>query len=162
MELETLLVQGRDLIDRSTRAHSDRWGLGTARSWALDQAQGRIVWSFEDHVASAPAQILGSWNAQVSSFVWPWDNDSIRPEMCVTAEQVRAFGLENDVPALTGSPLRLDEEQVRDLMALAFRLGGCTGLYHPYDGRLATYIAFGTVTIEESGGRTSTFEAVDL
>jgi len=55
--------------------------------------------------------------------------------------------------------LNLDESQARDLVALAFRLGDCTGLYHPYDGKLATYITFGAVTIEEAGGRTSTFEA---
>jgi hypothetical protein len=47
---------------------------------------------------------------------------------------------------------------VRDLIALAFRLGDCTGLYHPFDGQLATYIAFGPVTLEESGGRVSTFD----
>ena len=62
---------------------------------------------------------------------------------------MRAFGAEHDVAALTTSPLKLDEEQVRDLVALAFRIGGCTGLYHPFDGRLATYITFGPVTIEE-------------
>lgn len=158
MELDTLLMQGRELIDRTTREHADRWGLGTANRWALDQKDGRIAWSFEDHVASAPAQILGSWNGQVSSFVWSWDNDTIAAPLCVSAEEVRAFGVENDVPALCTSPLKLNEEQVRDLVALAFRIGGCTGLYHPYDGVLASYIAFGTVTIEESGGRTSTFE----
>jgi hypothetical protein len=158
MELDTLLLQGRDLIDRTTQEHADRWGLGTAKRWALDQGEGRIVWSFDDHVVSAPVQILGSWNGRVGSFVWSWDNDTIQPALCVTAEQVRVFGVENDVPALRTSPLKLDEEQVRDLIALAFRLGGCTGLYHPFDGRLATYIAFGTVTIEESGGRRSTFE----
>ena len=42
-------------------------------------------------------------------------------------------------------------------MALAFRVGGCTGLYHPSTDALATYIAFGEVTLEEAGGRTSTF-----
>jgi hypothetical protein len=158
MELETLLTQGRDMIDQTSRAHRERWGLGTAKQWALDQDDGRIVWSFEDHVASAPAQILGSWNGTVNSFVWAWDNDTIKPALSVTAEEVRAFGAQNGVGALTTSPLSLDEEKVRDLVALAFRVGGCTGLYHPYDGRLATYITFGTVTLEEAGGRTSTFE----
>ncbi len=47
---------------------------------------------------------------------------------------------------------------MRDVVALAFRVGGCTGLYHPFDGKLASYIAFGEVTLEEAGGRTSTFE----
>jgi uncharacterized protein DUF6882 len=157
MELETLLVQGRELIEQTSRAHSERWGLGAARQWVLDQNDGRITWSFEDHVASAPAQILGSWNSKVGSFVWSWDNETIKAPLCTTAEEVRAFGLENDVVALCSSPLRIDESQVRDLVALAFRLGGCTGLYHPFDGRLASYIAFGDVTIEEAG-RTSVFE----
>jgi hypothetical protein len=159
MELDTLLLQGRDLIDRTTQEHADRWGLGTAKRWALDQGEGRIVWSFDDHVVSAPVQILGSWNGRVGSFVWSWDNDTIKDSLCETAEVVRAFGLENQVAALHSSPLRLDEEQVRDLIALAFRVGGCSGLYHPYDGVLATYIAFGPVTIEEAGGRTSVFDA---
>ena len=116
------------------------------------------MWSFEDHVASAPAQILGSWNGKVSSWVWSWDNDSVQAPLRTTAEKVRAFGVEHGVGALTTSPLKLDEVQVRDLVAVAFRLGGCTGLYHHYDGVLATYITFGPVTVEEAGGRTSTFE----
>ena len=158
MDIETLLLQGHDMIGRTSSAHTERWGLGGAQRWVLDQDDGRITWAFEDHVASAPAQILGSWNSKVSSFVWAWDNETIREPLRATAEVVRAFGAENGVPALATSPLELDEEQVRDLVALAFRVGGCTGLYHPYDGQLATYIAFGDVTLEESGGRTSIFQ----
>jgi hypothetical protein len=158
MELETLLLQGRDLIDRTTRAHAERWGLGTAKRWALDQGTGIVRWSFEDRVVSASAQILGSWNSKVGTFVWGWDNETIQPSLRATAEQVRAYGVANDVVALTTSPLNLDEEQVRDLMAVAFGVSHSTGLYHPYDGQLATYIAFGTVTIEEPGGVTSTFD----
>ena len=157
--MDTLLLQGHELIAQTTRAHSDRWGLGTAQRWVLDQDEGRITWSFPDRIVSADAQILGSWNGTVNSFAWAWDNDSIQDKLCVTAARVRAFGLENDVVALTSSPLNLDESQARDLVALAFRLGDCTGLYHPYDGKLASYITFGAVTIEEPGGVTSTFEA---
>lgn len=158
MDIETLLLQGRELIEQTSLAHSRRWGLGTARRWVLDQDVGRVTWSFEDHVASAPAQILGSWNNKVSTFVWSWDNESIQAPLCTAAEAVRAFGVENGVSALATSPLKLDEEQVRDLVALAFRVGGCTGLYHPFDGQLATYIVFGPVTVEEPGGQTSVFE----
>ena len=157
-DLETLLLQGQDMIAESTRAHTERWGLGSADRWSLNQRDGRLQWSFEDHVASAPAQILGSWNREVGSFAWSWDNPTILDALCETAERVRTFGQEHDVVALTASPLRLDEEQVRDLVALAFRIGGCTGLYHPFDGRLATYVAFGDVTIERAGGEVDTFE----
>lgn len=158
MDIDTLLLEGRTLIDQTSGAHTARWGLGSERRWVLDQDTGRITWSFEEHVASAPAQILGSWNAKVSTFVWSWDNETIRAPLCSTAEEVRAFGMEHDIAAMRTSPLKLDEERVRDLIALAFRIGGCTGLYHPFDGQLASYVAFGPVTLEEPGGRVSTFE----
>ena len=158
MELETLLNEGREMIDRTSKAHRERWGLGSAKKWVLNQDDGRIIWSFEDHVASAPAQILGSWNGTVSSWVWSWDNDSVQAPMRTTAEVVRALGVEQGVGALATSPLKLDEAQVRDLVAVAFRLAACTGLYHHFDGVLATYVTFGPVTIEEPGGVTSTFE----
>jgi hypothetical protein len=157
MELETLVTEGHAEISRTTQEHADRWGLGKAKRWVLNQDDGRVVWSFEDHIASAPAQILGSWNGEVGSFVWAWDNDSIADSLCVTAANVRAFGAEHEIRALTTSPLELDEARTRDLIAVAFRIGRCTGLYHPFDGRLASYIAFGEVTLEEAGGRTSTF-----
>ena len=158
MELDTLVTEGHAEISRTTQAHAARWGLGTAKRWVLDQSEGRVVWSFEDHIASAPAQILGSWNAEVGSFVWAWDNESIADALSETAADVRAFGAEHGIGALVSSPLELDEGRVRDLVALAFRVGRCTGLYHPFDGRLASYITFGEVTLEEAGGRTSTFE----
>jgi len=158
MELETLVTEGHEAIARTTHEHATRWGLGSAKRWVLDQGVGRVTWSFEDHIASAPAQILGSWSSEVQSFVWSWDNASIAEPLCETAATVRAFGAEHDIGALTASPLSLDEAQVRDVVALAFRVGRCTGLYHPFDGRLATYMAFGEVTLEETGGRTSTFQ----
>ena len=97
MELETLLNEGREMIDRTSKAHRERWGLGSAKKWVLNQDEGRIIWSFEDHVASAPAQILGSWNGKVSSWVWSWDNDSVRglsrrrPRWCAASASTRAW-----------------------------------------------------------------------
>ena len=158
LDLGALLLQGQAHVGESSRAHAERWGLGSAQRWSLDQRQGRIQWSFEDRVVSAPAQILGSWSSTAGSFVWSWDNETILDEMSRTAEEVRAFGARHDVLALTTSPLAVDEEQVRDLVALAFAIGGCTGLYHPFDGRLATYITFGEVTIETAGGVTEQFD----
>ena len=97
MELETLLNEGREMIDRTSKAHRERWGLGSAKKWVLNQDEGRIIWSFEDHIASAPAQILGSWNATVSSWVWSWNNDSSRrpsarrPRWCVPSASSKAW-----------------------------------------------------------------------
>src|SRR3954454_5549017 len=123
MDLDTLVTEGHADIARTTDEHAARWGLGAARRWVLDQGGGRLIWSFADHVASAPAQILGSWNAEVGSFVWSWDNASIAEPLCRTANAVRAYGVEHGVGALTASPLQLDEGRVRDVVALAFRVG---------------------------------------
>ena len=141
---------------RTPRALGPRYGASggcSTRTRGASCGPSRTTSPRPPHRSSAPGM------RKVSSFVWSWDNDSIQAPLCATAEKVRAFGAEHGVGALTTSPLNLDEEQVRDLVALAFRLGGGTGLYHPYDGVLATYITFGPVTVEEAGGRTSTFEA---
>ena len=156
-DVDRLLLEGRDLVARTAKAHADGWGLGRADAWSLDQGEGRLVWRFADRTASADAQILGSWSGQAGTFVWSWDNASVAEHLCRTAERVRSFGEEHDLLALRSSPLRLSHDQVDDLVALAFRVAGCTGLYHPYDGRTATYIVFGEVTLTAADGRTSEF-----
>ena len=154
-DLPTLLLEGHDMITRTAKEHATRWGLGRADRWSLNQQEGTIRWWFGERVASAPVQVLGSWSGQTNTFVWAWDNDSILDRLCLTAELVRAYGEEHDVLALKSSPLSLGQDKVNDLIAIAFRLGGCTGLYHPYDGRTATYIVFGDVTLTEPDGSTS-------
>ena len=157
-DLETLLLQGQELVAETSRAHRAAWGLGSAAAWSLDQGDGRIVWTFDDgRTASAAAQVLGSWNSRVGTFAWSWDNPSVATHLRATAERVRAYGAEHGLRALTASPLVLAEDQVRDLVALAFRVGECTGLYHPYDGTLATYLTFGPVTVERPGSAPETF-----
>lgn len=155
-DLGELLLQGKDMVERTSREHRERWGLGSADRWSLDQQEGRIYWSFADRVASAPVQVLGSWSGQAGTFVWSWDNDTVLEPLCRDAEAVRAYGVEHDVLALRSSPLTLGLEQVDDLVALAFRVVGATGLYHPYDGRSATFLLFGDVLVERAGGATET------
>ena len=41
-----LMLQGQDMIAQTGRAHADRWGLGTAQRWDLDQETGTIRWTF--------------------------------------------------------------------------------------------------------------------
>jgi hypothetical protein len=155
-DLGELLLQGRDMVARTAATHAQRWGLGSAQRWSLDQQAGRIAWHFEDRVASAPVQVLGSWSGQASTFVWSWDNETVLDALCRDAERVRAYGVEHDVLALSSSPLSLSLEQVDDLVALAVRVVGATGLYHPYDGRSATYLLFGDVLVERADGTSET------
>lgn len=152
LDLGTVLLQGHDMIGESIAVHDRRWGMSRATAWRLDQEAARVEWDLEDgRTAAAPAQVLGSWNAAHGTFVWAWDNPTLLDEVSETAWRIRDYGMAHEVHALTTSPLRLDLDQLRDLVALAFRVGGCTGLFHPTRGDLTTYVVFGRVTIAPTG-----------
>ena len=157
-DLNALLAEGERRILRTTAAHAQGWGFGHADRWRLDQEQGRIVWTLGPRTVSASVQVLGSWSSEAGTFVWSWDNDSIAPTLTRSARRVRELGEQHALIALHTSPLRLGEKQVRDLVAVAFEMLQGTGLYHPFDGTLATYLLFDDVLVEE-GGRTQPFPA---
>lgn len=159
LDLGTVLLQGHDMIGESIAVHDRRWGMSRSRGWRLDQAAALVEWDLEDGgTARAPAQVLGSYNAAAGTYVWAWDNPTILEQVCETAWRIRDYGVAHEVFALTTSPLKLELDQLRDLVALSFRVGGCTGLFHPTRGQLTTYVVFGRVTLELPDGATEEFE----
>jgi hypothetical protein len=158
VELSTLLLQGEDMIVRLAEAHAS-WGLGTAQRWDLDQRTGIITWTFDDRVASAPAQIIGSHNPATESWLWAWANESILPEMSRDARAIRDWAVRHGQNALIAPQLTADAETAATLTALAVRISGATGLYRGAGGGASPIITFGAVTVTGADGRTSTFEA---
>ena len=157
-ELGTLLLQGHDMIERTGQAHRDRWGLGTADRWDLDQAAGTLRWSFADSVAEAPAQILSSYSPAASSWKWAWDNESIVAHLRSTSEAVREWGAARGHAALAAGTLDgISEEQAADLAAIAFRVARSTGFYRAAAGSSYVYMTFGTVTLIGQDGERQTF-----
>lgn len=71
--LGPLLLEGEDMIEQLAQAHAS-WGCGTAQRWGLDQQTGLITWTFADKTATAPAQILASYNPTSSTWLWAWAN----------------------------------------------------------------------------------------
>ncbi|MBV6701796.1 hypothetical protein KV557_32635 [Kitasatospora aureofaciens] len=156
-ELNTLLLQGEDMIDQLGRAHMS-WGLGSADRWGLDQRTGVITWTFPDKTASAPAQILGTYSPSSASWLWAWANESILPEMSREARAVRDWAEAHGHGALTEPEVEADERAAATLVALAVRITRATGYYAPDGGRSFTIITFGPVTLTAEDGSTSTFE----
>ena len=86
-----------------------------------------------DRTASAPAQVLGSWNGRAGTFVWAWDNaDAPRRGSARPPSGPRPSAWRTTSLALTDLAARARLDQVRDLVALAFRVGGCTGPAPPH------------------------------
>lgn len=150
--LAILLLEGEEMIDRTAALHRSEWGLGTAKRWDIDQRRGIISWTFEDRIAEAPVQVLGSWNAAAGTWRWAWADHSVSDPLAEASARVREWGAERDHPALSRGLIETDEEGAATLATLAFRISGATGFYRGG----SVYLTFGAVTIDgpEGGHRT--------
>src|SRR5438128_1130062 len=84
-----------------TEAHAARWHLGKEANWSLDQDKGEIVWTFADGtVATAPAQIVGTYDASKREWMWAWNNSSVAPALRADAERTRDYGRDNNMSPL--------------------------------------------------------------
>ena len=157
VDLGTLLLQGEDMIGQLARAHMS-WGLGSADRWGLDQRTGIITWSFPDKTATAPAQIIGSYNPSAASWLWAWANESILPEMSRHSHTIRDWAEAHGQLALTEPKIHADEEKAATLAALAVRITQATGFYRGTGSASIPIITFGAVTLTTQDGATSTFK----
>lgn len=161
VDLSAMLMQGQDMIEQLGAAHSQTWGLGTAERWDLDQTSGLITWTFPDKTATAPAQILGSYNADAGSWLWAWANSSILPELGRDAATVRDWALDHGVEALTIPKVDCDPDQADSMIALAVRVTEATGFYKGGSAGAVPIITFGPVTLTFADGTTRTV-AIEL
>jgi hypothetical protein len=158
VDLGTLLLQGEDMLGQLARAHMS-WGLGSADRWGLDQRTGIITWTFPDKTATAPAQIIGSYNPSTASWLWAWANKSILPEMSRDSRKIRDWGEAHGQLALTEPRIdKVDEENAVTLAALAVRIIHATGFYRGSGSASIPIITFGAVTLTTQDGATSTFK----
>jgi uncharacterized protein DUF6882 len=156
-DLGTLLLQGEDMIEQLAQAHMS-WGLGSADRWSLDQRTGTITWTFPDRTATAPAQIIGSYNPSATSWLWAWANESILPEMSRDSVTVREWGEAHLQSALTQPKIdNADEPTAARLGALAVRITQATGYYRGTGSPSIPIITFGAITLTTKDGKTSTF-----
>jgi hypothetical protein len=157
VDLGLLLLQGQDMIDQLARAHAS-WGLGSAQRWGLDQRTGTITWTFPDKVATAAAQIIGSYNRSTASWLWAWANESVLPQMSRDARAIRDWADKHAQPSLTQPKVHADEEMAATLAALAVRITRATGFYRGAGSAVTPVITFGPVTLTGTDGAISTFQ----
>jgi hypothetical protein len=155
-EVAFLTHQGADLIEQTAKAHHERWGLGSADRWDIDQEDALIRWTFSDRIVEAPVQALGSYGLG-GTWLWAWANESILPALRSASEELRAWGEQRGQVLLATPELDVSAEQAADLASLAFRLAGATGFYRAHAGRSQIYVAFGVVKIVWADGRVEPF-----
>lgn len=157
VDLGTLLLQGEDMIGQLAQAHMS-WGLGTADRWGLDQRTGIITWTFPDKTATAPAQIIGSYNPSAASWLWAWANESILPEVSRDSRAIRDWAAAHGQHGLTQPKVEADDDMAATLAALAVRITRATGFYRGTGTVSIPIITFGVVTLTTKEGEASTFK----
>lgn len=158
-DLATIVLQGEDMMTQLAEAHRS-WGLGSAERWELEQETGLITWSFADRTATAPAQILASYNADAESWLWAWANDSVLPDLRRDSQAVRDWAEANGHAQLTVPELAATPDIADTLTAISLRVTRATGFYRG-GGTNTPLITFGPVTMTPSDGEPSTF-SIDI
>jgi hypothetical protein len=131
-----------------TAAHDGVWQIGQA-AWSVDQEEGTITFtSPKGVIATAPVQIIGSYNTRDGTWLWGWDNPSLEPPLTEHARKVRSFGQEHGYDALTTPKLACPEEQCWELAALACMLAEAQGAYRGPAGAVRVFMTFGDVKLE--------------
>jgi hypothetical protein len=146
----------RALLDRcmeelrlKTAAHDSAWQLGAA-DWNVDQDTGLIVFTGKKITATAPVQIIGTYNTQDGTWLWGWDHPSVLPALQEHARQVHEYGEQHGIAPLTTPKLACDEIEAWELTALACHLCGAQGAYRGPAGTALVYMTFGEVTLTQS------------
>jgi hypothetical protein len=109
-----------------------------------------LAFSFADGFrATAPAQIIGTYNSEDHTWLWAWDNPSIDDELKKDALKVRKYGEEHHIERLTMRKWKGTEEDAWAMTALAVKLCGEQGAYRGPAGATYAFIAFGKVTLSK-------------
>jgi hypothetical protein len=138
-----LVSQSMEELRLKTAAHDRLWHLGDAE-WILDQDAATIAFSTADGlVATCPVQIIGTFNAADSTWLWSWDHPSVEPLLRDHATLVRAYGEAHDFERLTTRKLTSTEDECWEFTALACKLANAQGAYRGPAGSTLVFMTFG-------------------
>src|SRR4051812_26144188 len=92
-EFRALIEMSMEELRVKTAAHDGAWDLASA-DWEVDQETGLIVFTGAGVTATAPVQIIGTYNTLDGTWLWGWDHPSVLPALQEHAGRVRAYGEE--------------------------------------------------------------------
>lgn len=128
-------------------ATRERWGVGLADRFVLDQQRGTLAFLNTDRGykrVEARAQVIGSFNASEKSWMWAWANESLARGVTTDARALRDYGEAHGFAQL--SDRGWDDAKMDDgwrAAALALRLCRADAVYRApsTDGRLFVFLA---------------------
>jgi hypothetical protein len=140
-------------LQQQTSAHSATWHLGEESDWAADLEAGTLTFTFADGTkATAPIQVIGTYNSRDGTFLWGWDHPSVPDELRLHSELARKWGVENAQPKYTARKVSCSEEEAWEFTAVAARLAKANGAYRGPSGTTFVFMTFGQVQLSKGKG----------
>lgn len=146
-EFAALLDASMEGLQLQTSAHQNTWQFGTAERWDFDQDSGQLVFTFPDKIATAPAQIIGSFDSRAGTWMWAWANPSLADTLKHDSLRVQTYGEQHGIRRLTTASWPAEESAAWEMTALAVRLCGANGAYRGPAGTTFVFLSFGKVQL---------------
>lgn len=147
---EEFVQQSRAGLREQTASHTATWHLDKVLTWSADQESGVIEFELADGVvASAPFQIVGTYDSKKGTFLWAWDHPSVEPPLRKHAQLAREWGRTHKVADYTSRMVACSEEKAWEFTAVAARLGKANGAYKGPNGSTFVFMTFGEITLRK-------------
>lgn len=118
-----------------------------AFDWSVDLDKGVIQFTASTYVATAPVQVIGTYNTRDGTFLWAWDHPSIPEGRRTDAKLTRQFGELQKLSQYTTRKVSCTEGEAWQFTAVASYLAGANGTYRGTSGPTLIYMTFGKVTL---------------
>ena len=130
IDVEAFIADSYKSLQLVTEEHRKTWRLGQEKAWAVDEETGTIRFTFANGaVASAPTQVVGTFQVQEKTFTWGWQHPNVVPKLQQHAYRVREFGVEYGALELITQHLPCTERRAWEYTALAMLLAEANGAY---------------------------------
>ncbi len=146
-EFATLIEGSMEGLRLQTEGHQRLWHFGEEEQWDLDQNSAQLVFTFADKVVRAPAQIIGTFDSQASTWMWAWANRSVVESLKRDSLRVLEYGRQQGIPRLTTEKWQGNEVDGWRMAALANRICGSNGAYRGPAGTTLVFMTFGEVQL---------------
>lgn len=147
-ELRQQIIKAMNGLAAVTAAHDKMLHLGEA-DWSLDQEIGDLVFTARGIRATAPAQIIGTYNTNDGTWLWGWDHPSVAPPLAQHANKLLKYGQQHGYRRLSTRQLKCTEQECWEFTALAFLLCEANGAYRGPAGPALVFMTFGQVKLSK-------------
>ena len=144
-ESRELFASSMEELTAKMEAHEKLFQIDKA-AWELDQDAGTITFTSPDGtVATAPAQVVGTYNTADKTWLWSWDNPSIDEKLTAHARLAKDFGGRHGPDELIRRKFETTEDWCWKYTAVTCKLGNHQGAYRGPSGNTLVFITFGDV-----------------